>query len=242
MGLDMEMDFSPNRDNWPTDVKYHWEFFEERDFERLNRKHETAEKEQREFVDLIHPFYGLKENPGYYTIGIRPMFGSGLYNDQKIAVSDSGYWKNNVERFTVWHESSHFLHHLANPKIFEEVKKAKKYTNWTRLIEVVAELGALKYLDFHERLNLEVFEEYEFNLTANRGLSERDMLAIINASMFDKNLLEKIVKSEDWGKAKKLVKTHYRQTRNLANHIFKYGLEKEPKEWHNILSQLEFSF
>ena len=185
----------------------------------------NAEKEHKKFVDFMFPLYGLKEHPGYCKVNVRPLLIDGAFNSPRtIHISDS-HGSSEEAKYTMWHESSHFLHHLVNPSIFEETGRAEEYTPFTRLAEVAADFGALVYLDSVEKLNPEVFDNYQINSECNWGLEKADILAVMNAAMFDKGLLEKIVKAENFDAAKKVMEPHYKEAEFYNNSICRLGID-----------------
>ena len=86
--------------------------------------------------------------------------------------------------YTIWHESSHFLHYKINPEIVSYSDEKS-----VRLAEIVAEFGALIYLDSINKLGSETFEEWDINTKMNLNMMNKDILAVMNSSMFDKKLL-----------------------------------------------------
>ena len=153
----------------------------------------VAEEEHRKFVDFMHPYFGLREHPGYLPITVRPLFVIGMLKNNPLRILLDEDCNEKGLSYTIWHESSHFLHYEINPEIVSYSDEKS-----VRLAEIVSEFGALIYLDSINKLGSETFEEWDINAKMNLNMTNKDILAVMNSSMFDKKLLQRLAKSKNW--------------------------------------------
>lgn len=163
--------------------------------EVVQRKQKIAELEHQRFVDIMHPYFGLGQHPGYIGIRVRPLLVSGILSRSGIYLSDS----DGVEdlSYGAWHESGHFLHNIRNPYMMGELEKSKRFNNRVVLAEIVAELGTLIFLDVTEGLDSKVIEKYSIGPEMNTALNPEDIDIIINIAKQNKGFLEKLAKGNN---------------------------------------------
>ena len=198
----------------------------------LSEKQKIAEKEHKEFVDLMHPYFGLREHPGYLPLTVRPLFAAGMLKNNPLRILLNEDCNGKRLSYTIWHESSHFLHYKINPeRVFYSDEKG------TRLGEIVAEFGALIYLDSINKLGSETFEEWDINAKMNLNMTNKDILAVMNSSMFDKKLLQRLAKSKNWKTARKIMRPHYKEAEFYLESICRLGINVSRKDVERLSLQ-----
>ena len=177
------------------------DFLYEREITKVKREiQKTAEREHREFVDLMYPYFGFDKNPRYTKVIVRPILGYGA-----IGISSTIYLNNRSSfeerRYTNWHESSHFLHSRFNkeyefdrPFLFEEKDGEESDSSRQVLSESIAELGALIFLDLTEGLNPNTIKKYCLHHHMNGWLNSEEINALFKIAKEDKGLLRIFVK------------------------------------------------
>jgi len=176
-------------------------------------KQKAAELEHRRFFDLIYPYFGLEEKPSYTKIVVQPLIGPGyLGPSSDIYLNITSSPEERV--YTNWHESSHLLHYISNSSlnlgdVREHLDEEENYTFQKILLEMVADLGALVFLDLTEGINRETIEKYEPYLGPGRSvLSPEEFNALLRIAKTDKRLLEILAKGNDAQKLVDLVRSY----------------------------------
>ena len=147
----------------------------------------------REFVDKMHPAFGLAQHPGYCTIEVKPLIVSGGFIlPDKILINDLNA-PDSVAHI-VFHESAHFLHPYCRTFWQNFLQTGKRGPE--SLNEVVAHLGTIIFLSRHRGS-----DEVEKYINDRRG---QPVLLIAQDLFPQTNLLEKLANA-DFKEAKRII-------------------------------------
>lgn len=175
-------------------------------------KQKTAELEHRKFIDLMYPYFGLGQNPGYTKIVVKPLLTAGV-----LGASSTIYLKSTsspeVRRYTNWHESSHALHYHSSPLFefgsIEEIEDSDgNPLPKPILAEMTADLGALVFLDLTEELNQGTVKKYVLGPEMNSWLSPDEIKILFRIAKEDKGFLEILAKGSDEQELVNLVRSY----------------------------------
>jgi hypothetical protein len=87
-------------------------------------------------------------------------------------------------RYTNWHETAHFLYLKGNPS-------SKQFD--ARSAEVIADLGALIFLDMTEVLDEKSIKKYKLGLEMNHHLTPNEIIILFNVAKRNKQILRSLV-------------------------------------------------
>lgn len=175
-------------------------------------KQKNAELDHRKFIDLMYPYFGLEQNPGYTKIVVKPMLFAGV-----LGASSTIYIKSTSSpeerRYTNWHESGHLLHYHSSPLFeFGLIEKIEDDDGNPLpkhiLAEMTTDLGAFIYLDIVEVINQETVEKYGLGPEMNSWLSPEEIAALFRIAKTDKKLLETLAKGSNEQELVSLVRSY----------------------------------
>lgn len=156
---------------------------------------EIATQEHIKFVDEMFPRFGLEVNSGYSEVEIRPYLlygGADFRRTPYILVSSN--LNENVFRYTTWHESGHYLHSISQPNSKHGGVHYGEMNRKTVLVEAVADLSALIFLDITEGPSQETIEKYELKppLHSYLNLDQEGFDQMIEVARNQKGILKRL--------------------------------------------------
>lgn len=182
----------------------------------LSAKQKIAGEEHRKFVDFMHPYFGLKNHPGYCKVIVRPLFLRGYFGRDYDEIGLSDYLEKNEIKYITWHESAHYLHPFSRQEnlLLKDSPKRNIF-----LAEVVANLGALIFLDENYGLSSENIKKY-FAGNRKRWIFNEDELTSLVIAKRNKDLLARMVNS-DMNKVRRIFTPYRKEARIYLNSLCK---------------------
>ncbi|MDE1865836.1 MAG: hypothetical protein KGH94_04340 [Candidatus Micrarchaeota archaeon] len=121
----------------------------------MDKLRAIAESTHKEFVDAMHKKFGFRDPPGYATIEVRKMFGTGglVCSDGKYEIKIGDLNTESETVFAATHESAHVLTPLIRNRS-SPTSRSQLTESDVFLAEAIANFASLIFLDSRNQKEL----------------------------------------------------------------------------------------